>query len=53
MNDRVKDLRAQHDAFSRLPYDGHNRQPIKTTMHHIAVRRRRRNMNRICRTMCQ
>lgn len=53
MYEHLADLRAQHDAFSRTGYDGHNRRPMKLTMHALAVRRRRRRMNRICRTMYQ
>lgn len=48
---QLVDLNAQHDAFCRTRYDGHNRRPIRTTMRQLKHRRARRRWRSICRAM--
>jgi hypothetical protein len=38
----LTDLRAQHEAYLRDTYDGHNRKPQKLSMRHIHERHIRR-----------
>ncbi len=38
----IEDLIAQHRAFTRAGYDGHNRKPIRTTIADLGRRRTRR-----------
>lgn len=45
----IEDLIAQHRAFLRTGYDGHNRKPIQTTIADIRRRRIRRRWARFMR----
>lgn len=45
----INDLIAQHRAFTRAGYDGHNRRPIQTTIADIRRRRVRRRWARFLR----
>lgn len=46
MSPILMDLRSQHEEFSRIGYDGHNRRPVGTTMRQLRMRRSRRTARR-------
>lgn len=43
--DRLVELRKQHEEFSRIKYDGHNRHSGITSMRDLNTRRSRRTWN--------